>query len=826
MAPSSKGKIALDHVKAFNVAVSEYKIKACEKALAEIERILAVLLKISDIHVFSPSGSDAFNLLLNCQYLLSYLDHKSNAVWAVIGLLTTLTSQDQSIKTVLLVRLELLPICSKLLHSLPSTTQARTLKLLQFLKLLVDGVVIVRREAYLTSLLNDLTSFLSDSTPDLSSHSLFILCCLCRGNYIATKMLVAILSPPSLSSLYSTPNASSTDQIVAEILCYFMSRVQLPPNPPNNSKIKAYLPKIIDVFCSSYVSDDISLMSLLNSFVSLISSDTDYRSILSQQDCTESLQQLVVMADFSDGFSLATASHFFSFLTTLITSYNTDNVQIFDMVLKVVLLRLDVKPYNRVTTAMTLVTRLIQNLDFSTMPDAVARNLKFQVDQLLPSLMTSFLDSKRGSKLSSGKGDSALPVELDKEALSSCLECLQLLQELAIIPLNGWKQAVAETVKPNKMMTGYKGYSEVISEIVDKAKITTEFLTLAHLLGEMDNNWQKVVVELMGDKSRIQLVAEVLRLKGMDGNIMKKALTILSKTDSPETLFGISENKASPTVSWEVEDQAVVPEQLSRIDSLMESVTNAIDKVDLDNVVGEVLQLSTVRRGQERQQLAYLSEALASADSRIAAQNSALVERDEQIKKFEAIVTNLVTRLGASNEELDDIRAQHGDLSREADSTRDKLGKELEDAKEKLEQLESDKVVLSEKYGRYKDQVGRLTEDLRQYKENQEQLEIKLKQEMRGKEELAVTLSKREDRLKKKEKQLDDELSTRERLEKENDDLRKQCSSLETLSKRQEQALSKKEKLLQESQEEVKEMRRVQDAIFNLSKARGTSSAC
>lgn len=66
-------------------------------------------------------------------------------------------------------------------------------------------------------------------------------------------------------------------------------------------------------------------------------------------------------------------------------------------------------------------------------------------------------------------------------------------------------------------------------------------------------------------------------------------------------------------------------------------------------------------------------------------------------------------------------------------------------------------------------------------------------------------------------------MSARESAEKENEDLRKQCASLETLSKRQEQALNKKDKLLQESQEETKEMRRVQDAIFNLSKTRGGS---
>eukprot|EP00092_Neocalanus_flemingeri_P107418 GFUD01137871.1.p1 GENE.GFUD01137871.1~~GFUD01137871.1.p1 ORF type:complete len:824 (-),score=300.44 GFUD01137871.1:355-2826(-) len=823
MAPSSKGKVASDHVKAFNVAVTEYKSKACEKALAEIDKILAVLAKISDSSIFSPSQPDAFSLLLNCQYLLSYLDHKANTVWGVVGLLTTLCSQDPAVTKLLRTRLELLPICAKLLHSLPSTTQARTLKLLQLLKLVVDGVIITRREAYLTSLLADLSSFLSDSTPDLSSLSLFILCCLCRGNYISTKLLLSTLPPPTITALFSTPNTTPSDQLISEMLCYFMTRVQLSSHPPSPAKVNSYLPKLMDVFCSSYVADDISLMSLLISFLSSLSTDTEYRSILAQQDCLPSLQQLLVVADFSDEFSLSTSSHLFTFLTTLITTYHTDNVQLFDVVLKVVLARLDAKPYNKVASALVLVKTLVQNMDFSSMSDAVARNLKFQLDQLLPSLLATFLDRRSSTKLSSRSKTDQVFTELDREAMASCLECLQLLQVVASVPLKGWGQAVGETVKANKMVMAYRGYTDILKELVDRARLTTEFFTLAIMLGEVDNSWGKVVVELLGDKDRIQLVAEILRQENMEGSFMKKALTILNKTDSPETMFGVE--KEDEAVGGDVEDQAVIPEQLARIDSLMEGVTEALGKMEVEQVVGEVMQLATVRRGQEKQQLAYMMEALGAADARVAAQNTALVEREEQVRALERVVMELVVRLGANKEELGDIRAQHGDLSREADCTRDKLGKELGEARSQLEELQTEKVVLVEKYGRYKDQVVRLTEDLKQYKDNQEQLEVKLKQEMRGREELVVTVSKREERLKKKEKQLDEEMSARERAEKENDDLRKQCASLETLSKRQEQALSKKEKLLQESQEETKEMRRVQDAIFNLSKARG-SAAC
>jgi len=823
MAPSSKGKVATDHVKAFNVAVSDYKAKSCEKTLAEVDKILSVLSKISDSAVFSPSNPDAFSLLLNCQYLLSYLEHKASTVWAVVGLLTSLC-QDTSVTKLLRTRLELLPICAKLLHSLPSTTQARTLKLLQLLKLVVDGVIITRREAFLTSLLSDLSSFLTDSTPDLSSLSLFILCCLCKGNYISTKLLLSTLPPPTITSLFSTPNTTPSDQLTAEILCYYMTRVQLSSQPPATSKVNSYLPKLLDVFCSSYMSDDISMMSLLNSFLLSLSVDPEYRSILSQQDCLSSLQQLLVTADFSEGFSLTTSSLLFTFLNTLITTYHTDNVSLLDMVLKVVLARLDVKPYNRVASALILVETMVQNMDFMSMPDAVSRNLKFQVDQLLPSLMTTFLDSKSGTKLSSrSKVEHSITVEMDKEALASCLQCLQLLQVVAGVPLQGWSQAVGETVKANKMVVAYRSYTDMLKELVDRAKLTTDFLTLASMLGEVENNWSKVVVELIGDKDRVQQVAEILKQENMEGSFMKKALNILHKTESPELMFGTVEYDES--VAGEVEDQAVIPEQLARIDTLLEGVTEAMGKMEVERVVGEVMQLATIRRGQEKQQLVCMTEALAAADMRIAVQNTALVEREEQIKNMEKIIIDLVVRIGASKEELGDIRSQHGDLSREADSTRDKLGKELGDARSQLEELQGEKVMLVEKYGRYKDQVVRLTEDLKQYKDNQEQLELKLKQEMRGREELAVTLNKREDRLKKKEKQLDEEMTGRERADKENEDLRKQCASLETLSKRQEQALSKKEKLLQESQEETKEMRRVQDAIFNLSKTRG-SAAC
>ena len=268
------------------------------------------------------------------------------------------------------------------------------------------------------------------------------------------------------------------------------------------------------------------------------------------------------------------------------------------------------------------------------------------------------------------------------------------------MPLKGWSQAVGDTVKASKMHTAYKGYTDMLKELVDRARLTTEFLTFAAMLGEQ-NSWGKVAAELLEDKDRVQLVAEILRQENMEGSLMKKALEIINKTESPEMMFGVI--KEDEAVGGEVGDQTVIPEQLARIDSMLEGVADAMGKMVVEQVVGDVMQLATRRMGQEKQQLAYMTEALAAADTRIAAQNTALVEREEQVRSLERMVMGLVVKLVSFEEEIGDIRSQHGDLSREADCTRDKLGKELGESRQKVDELPAENTMLVEKYGRYKD---------------------------------------------------------------------------------------------------------------------------
>merc|ERR1712013_853866 len=179
-------------------------------------------------------------------------------------------------------------------------------------------------------------------------------------------------------------------------------------------------------------------------------------------------------------------------------------------------------------------------------------------------------------------------------------------------------------------------------------------------------------------------------------------------------------------------------------------------------------------------------------------------------------------RLAAAREEVADLRGQHGKLTAEADNTREKLSRQLQEKQEEIQQVKGEKENLEVAMGKYREKYELQKESLKTYKENEEVLKASLKSEMKAKEEMK--LKKGEEKLKKKERQLEEEQAAREKAEKEGEDLTKQCQQLQALSNSQAKALAKKEKAIQESDAEIKDLRKLQETIFNLSKVRSGSS--
>ena len=147
--------------------------------------------------------------------------------------------------------------------------------------------------------------------------------------------------------------------------------------------------------------------------------------------------------------------------------------------------------------------------------------------------------------------------------------------------------------------------------------------------------------------------------------------------------------------------------------------------------------------------------------------------------------------------------------------------------------LESNQAKLEAKLSKYKEKCEALQTAIEEHQTIQAELHEKLKVESKNNSgelcifvicsitdiqptflcisELTTALAKKDEKLKRREEKLKEESSAHEKLEKEN-------SSLQTLNKRLETALAKKEKQFNEASKKLATFQQIQAQIFSLSK--------
>ena len=116
MAPSSKGKSQAEHVNTFNSLVSAYKVKPTDKMLSELEKVVVVLSKVSDLTVFDPKQKEGLNMLLHSQYLIGTLESRNSTLWSIVSLLSSITTASNNLANFLANGLCVVPTLARLLH--------------------------------------------------------------------------------------------------------------------------------------------------------------------------------------------------------------------------------------------------------------------------------------------------------------------------------------------------------------------------------------------------------------------------------------------------------------------------------------------------------------------------------------------------------------------------------------------------------------------------------------------------------------------------------------------------------------------------------------
>jgi len=813
MAPSSKGKSQAEHVNTFNSLVSAYKVKPTDKMLSELDKVVVVLSKVSDLSVFDPKQKEGLNMLLHSQYLISSLESRNPMVWSIISLLSSIASASNSLATFLANGLCIVPTLARLLHSGP--TAVRTTKLLEFLQTLAARMTITRREAFLTTLVGDLSTMVVDHVSPHLTLALRVLCHLTRGSYISAKTTSTFLPLEKLTTAtYTQPN----DQVSAEYLCFNLGRIHLSSAPPSEERMKSVIRKTVDVFCGALISETpLPTLSLLTAFLRDLSASPSYGQVLRALDASQLVHQVLTAKEFSDGLNVAAADLIFQFATSLISSCHTEVVTLYELVVRVLMARLESKPssgkgWERVSSALGLLKTLVEETNMAALSGPEKGILKFQVEQVLPSVMVLALECKPAKE--GLMADGAVP---------SFLSVLDLLHILANVPQ--WSATVGQAVQAAKLVPAYRAIMMGLEGEVDKARLATEFVTLATTM-KAEGKWRKAREEVLSEPSTLAMVSSILRAEREDEGLVRKALDIVRSAD-----YTLVEEKKTNELENEERwvpqrtESLMSAEQVLRIDQMLEKVADNLAQSNLEPVVAEIVELALARRGYEKAEVESLREALEGAAVEKQGLTKASVVREQRLAASERQTACLLGKLAGAREEVADLRGQHGELSAEADSTREKLSRQLQEKQEEIQQVKVEKEKLENAVGKYREKSEEQKKSLKQYEDNEKLLTAELKKEMKLKEEKEMKVKKGEEKLKKKERQLEEEQAAREKAEKEGEDLNKQCQQLRALSKSQEAALGKKEKAIQENEAEIKDLRKLQETIFNLSKVRSGSGS-
>ncbi|TRY78689.1 hypothetical protein TCAL_04230 [Tigriopus californicus] len=309
-------------------------------------------------------------------------------------------------------------------------------------------------------------------------------------------------------------------------------------------------------------------------------------------------------------------------------------------------------------------------------------------------------------------------------------------------------------------------------------------------------------------------------IKGMKGDDSRLGL-------GSQTSSCFSSSSGSASSSFCISNSLPNENQILAIENALNMVCKATQSGDLrkvDSVVPELLDLGDYRLSSQQRKIDSLKSALKSSDERIQHQNEQIATLETELSKTFSILRLVSEKAQNLELDLEDVRLQFESLEMEATNFRTKANKAIQAKDVEIQDLETDRTKITAKALKYKEQNETLQSAIKEHVQAGEELQHKLKIEAKMNADLTTALEKREEKLKKKERQIEDEMSHREQLSVDLETARKECASLQTLTKRQEQALAKKDKLLADQNNELSEARRIQEQIFNLSKVRNASS--
>jgi len=794
-----KGKNAVDQVKAYNIAINEYLKEKSEKHLAEVEKVLTVLTQITNNDMWDLKSPDVTSLVVNSVQLLSLLDYKNSITWSLVSMFQKIADSSLSNSKLMRDGFQLFPALARLLHSIPSTTHNRTLKLLQLMLLLAQDVEVLSIGSFMTVFVKDLLNFINGDDEKCQVSAGLILSSLMRNNYPVVKLVLAQHSE-ELTTLNREEGAIS---LIVETLLFRLEQADLDACAPSASALTKILNQICEALKLAFRDVDKLQFKFFTDFLKDISRCPKFSTVLCKLDPLQLLADLVAIPQF-DGCYPELWEQYFAFLHTLVSAISGHKLVIFDNIVKVALARLEVKPYNMVSSALRLLASVLQDVVEEDLAPADEQNLKLKVDLILPCVESVYRSAIQGTC---------------GEVVSNDLcACLQLYTVLAGLQLDTC-QTNCMKMKPADMLHALRAvFAKLDSGSEYQSALAIQFITLSKLMVDKEvAGWDKVHDEVVTNSSLMQAVADLIRCADPPShmnNFVVKALTLLNS--HPEYLKG--KEGALPVTIAKVESPRRIGinlEELNKLEDTMEDLRLASANLNVqeeERVLPKVIDVQHYLGHRQEGQIRCLRGELQAAEEGLKHKNWHIEELNQQLEAHRGLLRVVSSRYDTARDQLQDIKQQHNSRSQLAEKEMAELTDQLRVAEKKLahdkehsEQLE----VENEK----------LHTELEKTKSLLVAAEKECEEKDRAIRESRQAIVKRDEKLKRSLKMFDDEQHKREEQDKKIEKMSKTNTSLETLTRSQEEALNKKDKQIEDLKRESQELQHIRGMLFNLSKS-------
>ena len=217
-------------------------------------------------------------------------------------------------------------------------------------------------------------------------------------------------------------------------------------------------------------------------------------------------------------------------------------------------------------------------------------------------------------------------------------------------------------------MPAYRAIMMGLEGEVDKARLATEFVTLATTM-KAEGKWRKAREEVLSEPSTLVMVSSVLRAEREEEALVRKALDIVRSADYT-LVEEKKKNELENEERWVPQrtESVMSAEQVLRIDQMLEKVTDNLAQSNLEPVVTEVIyklnirflqlvilqivELALARRGYEKAEVESLREALEGAAMEKQGLTKALVVKEQRLAASERQTACLLGKLAAAREEV------------------------------------------------------------------------------------------------------------------------------------------------------------------------------